>query len=90
VTDSDIFIKPNNSQLPNQESTSLWILLDLITKYTVSTIKVNQAIIMHITNTNRYNTNKSIDLLLMVVVIRARSQGSGHTAAIRFIVHPVF
>jgi hypothetical protein len=29
-------------------------------------------------------------LLLLVVVIRARSQGSGCTAAIRLIVYPVF
>jgi hypothetical protein len=29
-------------------------------------------------------------LLLLLVVIRARSQGSGCTAAIRLIVHPVF
>jgi hypothetical protein len=29
-------------------------------------------------------------LLLLVVVIRARSQGSGCTAATRLIVHPVF
>jgi hypothetical protein len=29
-------------------------------------------------------------LLVVVVVIRAQSQGSGCTAAIRLIVHPVF
>jgi hypothetical protein len=33
---------------------------------------------------------RSLLLVVVVVVVRARSQGSGCTAAIRLIVHPVF
>jgi hypothetical protein len=35
-------------------------------------------------------SSESYDTLLLLLVIRAQSQGSGYTAAIRLIVHPVF
>ena len=69
MTDSIIFGKQHNYQLLKQKSTSLQLLLDLIIKYSVSTIKVRQANIKHITNRNRYSTNKSTILLLRIALL---------------------